>query len=84
MILEAKKRGLIYHAFSPHPGYFSIHGCDAGLLTVSRYPIRKTDFVKYKYPHVGDDAIAMKGVLYTEIDLSSLGGTKLHLFQSHF
>ena len=26
----------------------------------------------------------MKGVLYTEIDLSEIGGEKLHLFHSHF
>ena len=84
MILEARKKGLIYHAFSPAPGYFSIHGCDAGLLTVSRYPIVNTDFIKFKYPPVGDDAIAMKGVLYSEIDLSQIGGSKLHLFHSHF
>ena len=84
MILEAKKKGFAYHAFSPQPNYFSTHGCDAGLLTVSRYPIINTDFVKYKFPPVGDDAIAMKGVLYTEIDLSQIGGDKLHLFHSHF
>ena len=70
MVLQAKQKGLVYHAYSPQPSLFSTHGCDAGLLTVSRYPIISTDFCKYKYPPVGDDAIAMKGVLYTEIDLS--------------
>ena len=40
--------------------------------------------MSYKFPPVGDDAISMKGVLYTEIDLSEAGGNKLHLFHSHF
>ena len=84
MILEAKKHGMPYHAFSPAPKYFSTYCCDAGLLTVSKYPITNSDFTNYKFPPVGDDAISMKGVLYTEIDLSEIGGEKLHLFHSHF
>lgn len=73
-----------YHAFSPAPQYFSTYCADAGLLTVSRYPVTRSDFTNYKFPPVGDDAISMKGVLYTEIDLSEIGGDKLHLFHSHF
>ena len=84
MIAEAKKVGLNYHAFSPSPKYFSTYCSDAGLLTISKYPIINSDFVVYKFPPVGDDAIAQKGVLYTEIDLSEIGGHKLHLFHSHF
>ena len=84
MILEARKAGLTYHAFSPGPRYFSTFCCDAGLLTVSRFPIVASDFTRYKYPPVSDDAIAMKGVLYTEIDLGEVGGDKLHLLHSHF
>ena len=84
MILEAKKHGFPYHAFSPQPKYFSTYCCDGGLLTVSKFPITNSDFTHYHFPPVGDDAIAMKGVLYTEIDLSQIGGTKLHLFHSHF
>lgn len=84
MILEAKKYGMQYHAFSPAPRFFSTFCCDAGLLTISRYPVISSDFTDYKFPPVGDDAISMKGVLYTEIDLSEIGGAKLHLFHSHF
>ena len=84
MILEAKKAGLTYHAFSPGPKYFSTYCCDAGLLTVSRYPITKSAYTPFKFPPVGDDGIAMKGVLYTEIDMSEMGGDRLHLFHSHF
>ena len=84
MILEAKKHGMPYHAFSPAPKYFSTYCCDAGLLTVSKYPITNSDYWNYKFPPVGDDAISMKGALYTEIDLSEIGGDKLHLFHSHF
>ena len=84
MIVEAKKLGLSYHAYSQSPGFMTTYGCDAGLLTVSRYPITKVDFTAYKFPPVGDDAIAQKGALYTEIDLHEIGGPKLHLFHSHF
>lgn len=84
MIVEAKKAGMHYHAYSPPPKYFSTYCCDAGLLTVSRFPIVNSDFTNYKFPPVGDDAISMKGCIYTEIDLSELGGSKLHLFHSHF
>ena len=84
MILEARKAGLLYHAFSPGPKYFSTYCCDAGLLTVSRYPIVSSDYTAYQFPPVGDDGIAMKGVLYTAIDLTEIGGDKLHLFHSHF
>ena len=58
MIVEAKKLGLSYHAYSQSPGFMTTYGCDAGLLTVSRYPITKVDFTAYKFPPVGDDAIA--------------------------
>jgi len=58
IILEAKKAGLPYHAFSPAPKYFSTYCCDAGLLIVSKYPITNSDFTNYKFPPVGDDAIA--------------------------
>jgi endonuclease/exonuclease/phosphatase family metal-dependent hydrolase len=84
IILEAKNAGMPYHAFSPGPQFLSTYIADGGLLTVSKFPITKSDFVNYKYPPVGDDAIAMKGALYTEIDLSEVGGDKLHLFHSHF
>mmetsp|Transcript_11907 Transcript_11907/g.15181 ORF Transcript_11907/g.15181 Transcript_11907/m.15181 type:complete len:208 (+) Transcript_11907:510-1133(+) len=84
MILEAKKAGLTYHAYSPGPKYFSTYCTDAGLLTVSRYPITKSEYSTYKFPPVGEDGIAMKGVLYTEVDLGEVGGDKLHLFHSHF
>ena len=84
MILEARKAGLVYHAFSPGPEFFSTYCCCGGLLTVSRYPITESDFSVYKFPPVGDDGIAMKGVLYADIDLSEIGGRKLHLFTSHF
>ena len=84
MILEARKAGLAYHAFSPGPKYFSTYCCDAGLLTVSRYPIVAADYTAYKFPPVGDDGIAMKGVLYAQIDLSQIDGDKLHIFDSHF
>lgn len=83
MILEAKKAGMPFHAFSPAPSYFSTYCCDAGLLTVSKYPVVNSEFMVYKFPPVGDDAISMKGALYTEIDLTGIGGDKLHLFDTH-
>ena len=84
IILEAKTAGMPYHAFSPGPQFFSTYCTDGGLLTISKFPIVRSEFARYKFPAVGDDAIAMKGVLYTEIDLAELGGDKLHLFHSHF
>ena len=84
VIREAKKYGMPYHAFSPQPKYFSTYCSDGGLLTISKFPVTSSDFLKYNFPPVGDDSIAMKGALYTEIDLSEIGGERLHLFHSHF
>lgn len=70
LIAEAAKAGMPYHAFSPGPKFFSTYCIDAGLLTVSRYPIINSDYTTYKYTPVGADAMSMKGVLYTEIDLT--------------
>lgn len=84
LIREAKNKGFTYHAISPAPSYFSTYACDGGLITVSRFPIVLSDFYPYQYPPTGDDSFAYKGVLYTQIDLSDMGGSTLHLFHSHF
>ena len=72
----------MYHAASDTHGYYAA-GSDAGNLTLSWHPIVKSSFHKFEYPALGDDILAIKGVLYAKIDLSSVGGSALHIFNIH-
>lgn len=83
LIHEAQKQGLLYHVCSPMPGYFGSELCDGGLLILSRYPIDASEFESFQAPSLLGDCIALKGLLYARIDLSRLGGTCLHLFNTH-
>ena len=56
---------------------------DGGLLILSRYPIDASDFYSFQAPSLLGDCIALKGLLYAKIDLTGLGGTCLHLFNTH-
>ena len=53
------------------------------LLIISRYPIVDSDFHIFDYPACLADAFAKKGLLYAKIDLSSIGGSHLHMFNTH-
>lgn len=79
LIKLTQKLGFTYFAESPNPPIFSTYGIDGGLVTLSRYPIVKAEFHCYPYSVLGD-SIAMKGVLYTKISISS---NYLHLFTTH-
>ena len=67
----------------PAPSWFSKHIGDGGLLIVSRLPIVYSDYHVFDYPAVHSDYGALKGCLYAKIDLGPLGGSHLHLFNTH-
>ena len=83
LIERANEMGIAYHADGPTPTFLSYPWFDSGLLTLSRYPIAKSKYFEFQYPLVYADIAARKGVLYTKIDLSSVGGSFLHLFNMH-
>ena len=83
IVHEAQKVGLIYHICGPMPWFFASETCDAGLLILSRYPIVASSFQKFRQVSQISDRTAIKGFLYAKIDLSVLGGTYLHLFNTH-
>ena len=82
-IEKARQAGLKYHATHDLPNWYRCMFGDIGLVILSRFPIIKSKFHDFKYPAVLEDAMANKGVLYTKIDLSSKGGSALHLFNLH-
>ena len=67
----------------PHPWIWSRCIDDGALLIISRYPIVDSDFHIFDYPACLADAFAKKGLLYAKIDLSSIGGSHLHMFNTH-
>ena len=71
--------GLTHHAKSPKPLTFKGKVTDAGLLTISRFPIIESDFRSYG-PGKFSDAIADKGVLFTKIKVRD---EYLYLFNTH-
>ena len=66
LIEAARRAGFLYHAVSDAPSFFSGFLVDGGLLTLSRFPIVKTEFRPFPYG-CGADDLSMKGVLYTQI-----------------
>jgi len=68
LIEAARKAGFLYHAVSEAPGFFSGFLVDGGLLTLSRFPIVKSEFRSFPYG-CGADDLSMKGVLYTRIQI---------------
>jgi sphingomyelin phosphodiesterase len=71
---------LVYQAVSPSPGILSGYLIDGGLLTISRFPITEQRFQPFRFG-VLSDTLAMKGVLYTRIELEK--ERTLHLFNTH-
>ena len=84
LIEKAREVGLKYHATSKlHDYYFNGKIWDGGLLSVSRYPMLNIDQHHFQTPGALEDDMCGKGVLYTKIDLSSVGGKAAHLFNLH-
>ena len=83
IIHAAQKVGIAYHVLSPKPWFYEPYFCDGGLLIISRLPIEAGEFNCFKYPSLLADATCSKGLLYAKIDLSQIGGTYLHLFNTH-
>ena len=52
---------------------------DAGLLTLSRFPILKSEYLPFPYGCFSD-SMAQKGVLYTKIKIKD---TYIQLFNTH-
>ena len=83
IIHAAQKVGINYHVLSPKPWFYEPYFCDGGLLIISRLPIEAGNFHCFDYPSLLADSTCTKGLLYAKIDLSSVGGTYLHLFNTH-
>lgn len=68
----------------PKPGILTTmkkgHVLNAGLLTFSKYPISKTEFVAFKSKS-GVDGLALKGVLYSKIIMPN--HYSIHVFNTH-
>ena len=79
VIKAGKAVGLRYYAESPAPGFWSSYVTDGGLLVLSRFPIVRIEFRPFGFGTF-PDSLALKGVLYAEINLS---GHSLHLFTTH-
>jgi endonuclease/exonuclease/phosphatase family metal-dependent hydrolase len=79
LIQAAQERGFLYSAESPKPATFSTFLIDGGLLILSKFPISTQEFMTYPQG-IGSDALAQKGVLYSEI---MIGSSKLHLYNTH-
>jgi endonuclease/exonuclease/phosphatase family metal-dependent hydrolase len=77
---KARKMGFLYQVHSPHPGPFSGHLVDGGLVIVSRYPIIAHDFHMYK-EGAAADALSAKGVLYAKIQYTP--DISVHFFTTH-
>jgi len=76
----AAHAGFQYSAKSALPKFCSLRLTDAGLLTLSRYPIIEEQFVPYD-KSAFSDTLSYKGVLYTMIELPNL--SYLHVFNTH-
>jgi endonuclease/exonuclease/phosphatase family metal-dependent hydrolase len=79
LIRAAIHAGFFFYAETKSPSFFSFAVVDGGLLILSRFPITKSVFIPFSYG-VLTDALAEKGVLYTQIQIKD---TKLHLFTTH-
>lgn len=79
LIHLAQMAGFPYHATSSKPSLFFQSVTDSGLLTLSRFPIVKSEFEAYPYG-VFSDSISRKGVLFTHIKIKD---TDLLLFNTH-
>lgn len=79
ILKSAKDAGINFRSISPLPPLISVHKINSGLLTISRYNIKKTIFKHFKKCS-GIDAVAYKGVLYSQIELPN---QILHLFNTH-
>ena len=79
MIRYGQLAGFPYHAKSPKPELFGSTFTDAGLLTISRFPILESEFKSFG-SGCFSDAIATKGVLYTQIQIRD---EILHLINTH-
>jgi len=75
----ATKAGFLYYADSTSPSFLSSCVVDGGLLVLSRFPIVAHEFQPFPYG-VFSDALALKGVLYTKIQIKD---QTLHLYNSH-
>lgn len=87
MIKSAREKGY-YSVYSKLEGRAKsllrgqVKFVDAGLLVISRFPIEKSRFVSFKSGSASD-RLAMKGVLYSRLDLKRKDGKKIHLFTTH-
>jgi len=78
-IEKARQQGFLFHTVAPKPLILSKYFIDAGLLILSRYPIKVTDFCLFPFG-LGVDCYVQKGVLYAQI---AIGSTKLHIYNTH-
>lgn len=83
LLRAAKEAGLQYFRAGDVPGLLSPAAIDGGLFVLSRYPIVQSVFRPFETTAVQSDLLAHKGFLYVKIDLSSVGGTYLHLYTLH-
>lgn len=78
-VRKAAAKGFIYAASPPNASFFSEKFVDSGLLILSKYPIIRTDSVKYSASrHV--DRFADKSAIYVKI---KAGDKYLHVFATH-
>ena len=77
-----KERGYVYEApvVGHLVGKLQAKFLDSGVVVVSKYPILKTDALRFGSVCQGDDALADKGCCYAEI---LKDGQKVHVFASH-
>jgi endonuclease/exonuclease/phosphatase family metal-dependent hydrolase len=71
--------GFHFSKSSANRDLFSGKIASSGLLTVSKYPIRKSAFISFENS-AGVDSLADKGVLYTLIDTHC---SPIHVFSTH-
>ena len=83
LIDEAKKVGFNYHSIAYAPGFYGTTSWDGGQLCISKFPIVKSEFRPFQTPAVVEDALALKGCLYTKIEISPESKTSLHITNVH-
>lgn len=73
-----------YASVPPSPGFFQMlfkaSLINSGLLTISKHEILVTDFIEFT-AKAGVDAVATKGVLYSQIKAPN--GGFIHVFNTH-
>ena len=80
LIKRARDYGFHYHVMGSFVSALAI--VDSGLLVLSKYPIVRTSFYKYKHA-CSWDKLSSKGILYACIQLGTDSSTQIHLFNTH-